>query len=183
MEQKSIQFYMNDNELNLEQIVREYSSYIFMIVKNKTKNLLSNEDIEEIISDVLFVVWKNKDNLDFNLPLKPYIAGVTNNITKNRLRDLRPTSNCLELDTDIKYDEEIEEIIENKEEFEIISDELNKMKKEDNKIFVMFYYKGKKSKDIAIELKISESKVNTKLHRIRNRLKKELEKRGYHYGE
>ena len=53
------------------------------------------------------------------------------------------------------------------------------MQKEDKDIFIMYYYNSKKVKEISKTLKISESKVKTKLHRIRKRLRKELEKNGY----
>ena len=36
--------------------------YIFIIIKN-SGYLLSNEDIEEIASDVFLVIWKNKEKL------------------------------------------------------------------------------------------------------------------------
>ena len=55
-----IKYYFNtDTTLNLPKIVNDFSGYIFMIIQNMTKNLLTDEDIEELISDVLFVVWKS----------------------------------------------------------------------------------------------------------------------------
>ena len=53
------------------------------------------------------------------------------------------------------------------------------MKKEDKDIFIMYYYNSKKIKEISKTLNISESKVKTKLHRIKKKLRKELEKNGY----
>ena len=37
--------------------------YVFIIIKN-SGYLFSNEDIEEIASDVFLAVWKNKEKLD-----------------------------------------------------------------------------------------------------------------------
>ena len=39
-----------------------------MIIKN-SGYLFSNEDIEEIASDVFLVIWKNKEKLDINKKL------------------------------------------------------------------------------------------------------------------
>ena len=47
-----------------------------MIIKNSVY-LFDNEDIEEIASDVFLVIWKNKEKLDINKEIAPYIAGTT----------------------------------------------------------------------------------------------------------
>ncbi len=61
MEDKTISKYILDNnELDLKQIVDDYSNYIYTIIKNMTNGLLKEEDVEELISDVLLAVWKNK---------------------------------------------------------------------------------------------------------------------------
>lgn len=52
------------------------------------------------------------------------------------------------------------------------------MSNEDKTIFLMFYYKGQKIKEISNKLDISESKVKMKLSRTRKKLKKILEQRG-----
>lgn len=70
---------------------------------------------------------------------------------------------------------------EEKEKTSIIMEELEKMKEEDKKIFMSYYYFSQKIKDISNELNISEIKVKSRLSRIRKKLKKELEKRGYGY--
>ena len=65
MDVKTINNYVLDNnELDLEQIIEDYSNYIYIIIRNMTSNLLHEEDIEELISDVLFVVWKNKEKIE-----------------------------------------------------------------------------------------------------------------------
>ena len=72
MDVKTINNYVLDNnELDLEQIIEDYSNYIYIIIRNMTSNLLHEEDIEELISDVLFVVWKNKEKIEKGLDLKP----------------------------------------------------------------------------------------------------------------
>ncbi len=63
----------------------------------------------------------------------------------------------------------------------IIMGVLENIKEEDRKIFMNYYYHSKKIKDISRQLNISEIKVKSRLSRIRKKLKKELEKRGYGY--
>ena len=71
---------------------------------------------------------------------------------------------------------------EEKEKICIITEELTKMKKEDKDIFTYYYYESKNIKEIANILKITEIKAKSRLSRIRKKLRKELEKRGYSYG-
>ena len=180
MENDTIQTYIQDDKINLEKIIEKYSNYINSIIQNMTVNLLKNEDIEELISDVLFAVWKNKDKINKEMPLKPYIAGITKNLTKNRLRDLKIKTE--EIDENISTDQTIEYIVQKKEEFLIIEEELKKYG-EDANIFIMFYYKGMKAKEIAQKLYLTEANVNVKIHRIKKKIKKALKERGYNYGK
>ena len=71
--------------------------------------------------------------------------------------------------------------IEENEKINILTNELTKMKEEDKNIFTYYYYQSKSIKDISSLLKISQIKVKSRLSRIRKKLKKELEKRGYGY--
>lgn len=62
-----------------------------------------------------------------------------------------------------------------------IIDYIENMKKEDKDIFIYYYYQGMKIKEIALLLNISESKVKSKLYRIRKRLQKKLRREGEGY--
>ena len=55
-----IEKYKNNQKLDLEKIIAEYSGYVYSIIKNMTNEYLSNEDVEEIMSDTFFILWKNK---------------------------------------------------------------------------------------------------------------------------
>ncbi len=172
-------YFNNDNTLNLHKVVNDFSGYIFIIIKNISKNLLTDEDVEELISDVLLAVWKNKEKLDFEMPLKPYIAGVAKNVARNKLRSMNV--NCDYLDEDIKSEIDVVELVESKETLEIISKELQKLGN-NRKIFIMFYCRGMKIKQIAEILGCTEFNISTKLHRMRKKIKQALERRGY-YGK
>ncbi len=181
-EEQQIKYYFNnDNTLNLHKIVNDFSGYIFIIIKNITKNLLTDEDVEELISDVLLAVWKNKETLDLKAPLKPYVAGIAKNVAKNKLRSMKVACDYLDSDEDIKSEIDISELVESKETFEIISKELKKFGN-DRKIFIMFYCRGMKIKQIAERMDYTEFNVSTKLHRMRKKIKQALERRGY-YGK
>lgn len=61
---KKIKEYMYDNELNIEEIMKQYAKYVLKIIRNY--NNFSDEDIEEIASDVFLTVWNKRSSLDIN---------------------------------------------------------------------------------------------------------------------
>lgn len=164
---------------NLEEVISNYSGYIYKIITNISKGNLSNEDIEEVISDVFLVFWKNKDKFDNTKQLNPYLAGITKNLLKEKFRKIHINSNIEEYENLLVDNLDIEYYYEQRETNRIIENCLNNMPKEDKEIFILFYYNSKKIKEIAKELQYSEFKVKSKLFRIRKKVKKELEKGGY----
>ncbi|OKZ66661.1 MAG: hypothetical protein BHW02_01215 [Clostridium sp. 28_12] len=70
---KEIKHYIKNNELDLEKIINEYSSYTATIINNMARDSLNNEDKEEVVSEVFFILWKNKNKLDINKYLSSYI--------------------------------------------------------------------------------------------------------------
>lgn len=183
---KKIKEYINGQELDIEAIIKEFTNYILKIIRNSNYNF-SDEDIEEIASDVFLVVWNNKDKLDINKDkldinkvLSPYIAGITKNMMLKKQYNNKITIENIELLENTLYDNNILDLeYENIEKNNIIKIELEKMKMEDRNIFTYYYYNSKGMKEIAELLNINERKVKSRLFRIRRKLKLELEKRGY----
>ena len=87
-----------------------------------------------------------------------------------------------EFENVLSQTENVEFEVENAEKESLILAELNQMKLEDREIFMLYYYFSRNGKEIALELNISEQKVKSRLFRIRRKLKKALEKRGYQNG-
>lgn len=173
---KEINNYIDKNELDLDRIIDDFTPYVKKIINNMSGENLTYEDKEEILSDTFFVLWKNRKK-DILL-LDSYIAGIVKNLTKEKLkkRKITYTYNLQDYENIIDFnnmDLFLEERIEIERCLKILKDiEL--------KIFNMFYYSSKSTKDIAYELDISEINVCTKLSRIRKKLKKELNKGGHY---
>ena len=153
-----------------------------MIIKN-SGCVFNNEDIEEIASDVFLVIWKNKEKLDINKEIAPYIAGITKKLILKRKNNFKNNNENIEEYEKFLYEKnsDIHTKIEEKEKINILTNELKKMKEEDKNIFTYYYYQSKSIKDISNLLNVSQIKVKSRLSRIRKKLKKELEKRGYGY--
>ena len=179
MEEKNIGQYIENSELDIEKIINDYSGYIYIIVKNMTKEILSNEDMEEIISDVFVVFWNNRLKIEKTKPIKSYLSGITKNLVRLKYRKIQFNYNLEDYENNLVNKLSVEESYEMNEGNNLIEKALENMKEEDREIFLLYYYESKKIKEISKDLNISESKVKTKLHRIRKKLKKELEKGGY----
>lgn len=89
VEEKTIDKYIENDALNIEKVINEYSGYIYIIVKNLAKETISKEDIEEIISDVFVKFWNNREKLDKTKPIKNYLAGITKNLIKLKYRKIQ----------------------------------------------------------------------------------------------
>ena len=172
-EYKEIKYYMKNNELDLEKIINEYSSYTATIIDNMARNNLNDEDKEEIVSEVFFILWKNKNKLNTNKYLSPYIAGITRNVVKEYLRKIKNNLDISDYENTLYSYDRINFFDNNIEDIRKIEKTLENMKEIDKKIFIDFYYSSKSIKDIAKVQKISEFSVKQRLYRIRNKIRKE----------
>ena len=170
---KEIKQYIKNNELDLEKIINEYSSYIATIINNMA-SALSNEDKEEIISEVFFILWKNKHKLDINKNLSSYIAGITRNLVKEYLRKIKIDVDISDYENSLYSYDKIDFLDTEIQEIRNIEKKLENMKEIDKTIFLDFYYSSKSIKDIAKEQKMSEFSIKQRLYRIRNKIKKEV---------
>ena len=80
---KKISSYICKNELKIEDIVKDFSNYVYTIIRKSYINL-SSEDIDEIVLDVFLAVWKNTPKLDINKDMSAYISGITKNLIKKK---------------------------------------------------------------------------------------------------
>lgn len=142
MKKKIVYEYMEENELNIELVMQDFVNYIYTIIKNSSN--LASEDIEEIISDVFLTVWNNREKLDTEKEFSPYIAGITKNLIKKKYRNSKTYENIEDYEEKLIGIEGIDLYSEEDEQNEVIIKELEKLKEEDKKIFMMFYYEEKK---------------------------------------
>lgn len=175
--------YSKCNRLDIDKVVEDYYGYIYMIVKNTKSIGILEEDIEEIISDVFLALWKNSAHLREETKVKPYLAGITKNVLKNKYRKTKMDYPISDYEEQLITPHTLETISEEREQNEMIRKSLSNLKQEEYQIFMAFYYENKKIKEIAQRLEISESKVKVILHRVRKQLRSQLKKGGYSYGK
>ena len=176
-----IEKYKNNQKLDLEKIIEEYSGYVYSIIKNMANEYLSNEDIEEIISDTFFILWKNTEKLDDDRILSSYIAGITKNLVKEKCRVVKINFDISEYENIMQDNEKVDMICEQREKINILEETVKRLKDNDISIFNLYYYSSMKISEISKVLNISEFNVKMRLHRIRKKIKKEFLRGGYSY--
>lgn len=174
-------YIINDNNFDIDGLISRYYSYVYTIVMHFKSVNISQEDIEEVISDVFMAVWNNKEKIKDDVIITHYLAGITKNIVCKKYRDINITYPIGDYEESFVDIANVDKIVELKEQNNIIKKTLKNMKRQEYKIFIMFYYEGKKINDISEILKISISKVKVTLHRIRKKIKKSLKEGGYDY--
>ena len=182
VEDRKIYTYIENNKLQMEQIMENYSNYISAIIRNSYIEL-SSEDVEEVLLDVFLTLWKNQEKLDINKSMSAYISGITKNLIKYKYRQCKENQNIEEYEEKLIDSLNIEIMILQNERQNVIAEELEKIKQEDKEIFVEYYYDDRSIKEISKIFNMSESKIKSKLFRVRKRLNKTLKKRGYSSNE
>lgn len=161
--------YIENDELNLDKIMYDFEPYVRTIINNMANDKLSYEDKEEILSDTFFVLWKNQTKVESSL--EAYVAGITRNLVKEKMRKRKITYDISDYENIISSIEVFQDDFSNNDKVEKC---INKLKKVDIQIITKFYYYSKSTKDIAKELNLSEINVRTRLFRVRNKIRKEL---------
>ena len=177
-ENKEIKQYYKNSELDLETIIEEFTPYISKIINNMAKDSLNDDDKEEIASDVFFILWNNREKLDTNKLMSSYLAGITKNVVREYLRKHKTNLDISDFENILPHCEKDDFLDNNLEEIKKIEKIILKMKEIDKQVFVSFYYHSKSIKDIAKEQSVSEFNVKQRLYRIRNKIRKEVNKNG-----
>lgn len=181
METNKLSDYMENETLDIDMLIDDYYSYIYIVVKNGISINISQEDMEEIISDTFVAFWKNSKYLRKDLLVKPYLKGIAKNLIKNKYRNNNINVSIENYENTLVGEFDIEDILESNEKNELIIDTLKTLNKNEYSIFMMYYCEGKNIKEISKELNLSVSNVKTILHRVRKKIKRNLEEGGYSY--
>lgn len=170
---KILEDYVENEQLNIEQVIKDYSGYVYTAIINIAGNL-SNEDIEEILSDVFFIFWKKKDTLKKDDKISFYLVGIAKNLIKEKYRKQKDNLNIEDFENNISNDGDIYEYYEEKSRMEQIQQIINNLDDIDKTIFRMFYYNNQKTREIAQKLKMNEITIRSRLHRIRKQIKEKI---------
>lgn len=163
------------SEKALEETIQKYSAYVTTIIRTILNSKAAAEDIEELVADTFITLWTTAERIDYvhYSSLKAYIGMIARNKAKDYLKMNKNVD--LELyENAILIEDGLENHMLQKEQQQYIKDLLNRLKPEDRKIFLLYYYQYKKIDEIASMMQMNPQTIKTRLRRGRETLRKLL---------
>ncbi len=181
-DKKIVDLYWARSQRAIEETSKKFGHYLKSVSFNILRN---NEDASECVNDTYLKAWNSMPNA------RPYyLKGFLSKITRNISLDLYKKNNALkrgkgeveitidELSEIISSGNNIDEKIDEMYILDIINKFLDNLGREKRKIFLMRYFYINSIEEISKNLNMSKNSITTILFRLRNDLKKELEKGG-----
>lgn len=161
----------NQNDLN--KLMDNYIPYVAKITSSIGGHFLSKEDKEEIISDVFYAIYVNRKKLIADKDIKPYMAQIARNKTKNKLREIAKSQAQIIENIDEIQDMNntmFEDSMITSQQIEEIENAINSFDNPEKEILCGYYFYGFKINEMASRLSLPTSTVKSKLYRSRQKL-------------
>lgn len=163
------------NTAALELAMQRYGAYVSTVVRNRSRGFLSQEDCEEIVSDVFVILWQRAAEI-VKEQLRPWLGAVARNRTADAMRK-QNVFLPLEEETSLVLDGLWQSLYE-KQRRAAVRRAFSRLSEEDREIFFRFYDLCQTAAQIAEEMGHNPSTVRTRLRRGRETLRRELCKGG-----
>ncbi len=174
-EKKLISRLIEGDEMAFEILFYRYRGKVGHFIK---RSLSAQFDVEGFVNETFLRIWINKEKIDPNRPLGPYIFRVARNLVIDELR--KKVEQLIYLHDDTFYTDfginDTDLKLEEKELQNWLNAVLDKIPEKRKDIFVMSRMEDMTYKEIAQKLDISENTVDTQIRRTLFFLKNEIKK-------
>lgn len=169
----------NREEPALLHLQQTYTAYLSQVARRIIGNVMTEEDIEEVVGDAFYQLWSHAGKLDLQKgSLKAYLTAIVRNGAKNKLRKCRVMEEPLQDMDDLEVPGP-EETAMKRETSGEIEKALRKLTPLDREILIRFYYLYQTTAEIADCTGQKENTVKSRLRRGRKKLELILRKGGY----
>ena len=144
----------------LDELIDLYGRYVSRIVSTLIGAAMTAQDVEEVVSDVFFTLWRQADRVRPGR-LKGYLSSIARNQAINKLRERRQEL-ALEEDVLPALDGP-EQAATAAERREILKRALDEMGEPEREIFLRHYYYGQTVAAIGLEMQMNVSTVKSRL--------------------
>ncbi|MCM3633470.1 RNA polymerase sigma factor [Paenibacillus camelliae] len=178
-----IQRLKENDDSAIEELITIYGQYIAAVVYRVGGLSLHAEDVEEVVSDVFYAVWKSRHKILQTESLKPYLAQIARNMTRNKWRHVKhdqPLDDQLAMANNFPT---TDDALIQKENVATIKKLIATLKPPDNDILYAYYIWNYKLEDIALMYNLPLSTVKSKIYRGRRTIVECFEGGGNSYGE
>lgn len=182
MDQEIVALLAAGEERGIELLAERYEK----LIRYVAVTILGNREksVEECINDVYLKIWKHGAEYDYKkASLKTYVKAITRNTALNYLRQLRRLEELEGMDESdtlrseyIDYSQNVEQQMVFKEEVRALNRVLGSLRRKDKELVFRRFYYLQSTKQIAEAMKMSENAVDSKLSRLRKKIKKRYEK-------
>ena len=162
----------------LESLMDIYISYVSTVVWKILRGAMSQEDGEEVVSDVFLAAWQQSSELKPGF-VKGWLAAVARNKAKNKLRKMGKTLPLEDDFLDIPGPNDPLNDVEQAEEQQLVRKAIQSLPAQDREIFLRYYYYAQTIQEISCDMAINESTIKTRLRRGRAKLKEILTRKGF----
>ena len=172
-DKKLLKLLKTDPDTGMNQLIDRYAGLVFAIVRSRLSDVCDSSEVEDCVTDVFL---KFKAGLKTFVPtasIKNYLAVIARNTAGTVLRN-RLQTESLDDDgffVDLPDGKDFAEEIAEKQLLELVFAEIRNLGHPDADIMIRKYYFGQRSKQIAADLNLSVSNVDTRAHRAMEKLK------------
>lgn len=169
-ESKLLRQLKRKQENSINKAIEIYTPYLSTVLYNMVGNELPKEDIEEIISDVFVMIWKNAEYIDLEKgTIRSYISASARNFALKRLNKKSEYTSIddVELPDPTNF---TDDCFRNEQLWKAVM----KLGEPDNEIFVRYYKFDERLKDISKVTGLNISTIKSKLSRGKRKLKRIL---------
>ncbi len=151
--------------------IKENEGFIFKIASVYTNNA---EDRNDLMQEIFYQLWKSFDSFKQQSSLSTWIYRVALNVSIYQLKLSKKKITTIPLDEQMLNTEMINP--ENEDNWKLFKQQIDDLNLVD-KAIVMLYLDTKSHEEIATIIGISKTNVGTKLQRIKEKLKSQINKR------
>lgn len=170
----------NGDTAALKEIIDRYTGYVRTVIRNFSRGSFSEQDIDELCSDVFFSLWQHREGIKADIGFRSYLSAIARNSVKDHFKSAKPPSEDIS-ELEIPSGIEVEDMAQLRETLHCIDEYLSTLPERDSEIFARYYFYGESTREIARRMDIPEGTVRSTLSRTRNKLKEFLTKRGFEY--
>jgi RNA polymerase sigma-70 factor (ECF subfamily) len=164
---------LNQNNLDFQKIFKDYYNPLVNFINYYLNNI---DDSREVVQNVFFKLWENKESLNVRISFKSYIYQSAKNTMIDYIRANKKHKGHTEVDTELI--QRIEDSNHTEPEPYIIRTEIQKLllevKPKNREIFELNKFEGLTYEEIADYLKISKRTVEDNVSRTMIFLKEKL---------
>lgn len=161
------------DELSFTTLYNRYSPSVYLSIIKLVKE---REVALDIVQDLFFNIWKNRQAIDVNRPFRPYIYRIAKNLVvdvfRKAAKDRRITDELIA--STLTCDEHTEKMVLGKETALLLNQTIHSLPSQQRKIFTLCRIDGRSYEEVAEMLHLSIATIGNQLSRATKKIRQQL---------